>query len=247
MTSLTSLQINPNMTSPDSPQYIVADVNFVAPHFPQYKFIELLGQGAMGAAFRAVQTKLDREIVFKVIARRIGRNEAFFDAFTTQAKLTAKLNHTNVVKVFDFGGADEMLFLIQEYVSGMPLDVAIRGSKVDLEQSLQLMLGISNGLMHAHSHGVVHGDLQTSTVFLNDAAVPKINDFGLAMALRANGSADGSSMNPNYTAPEVLRGEIFGDEVADVYSLGGIFYRLLTGYHLSDQKCLIARVIVILS
>ncbi len=222
------------MTDQDTPHYIVADVEFVAPRFPQYEFIELLGQGAMGASYRAVQRNLDREIVFKVIARRIGRDGEFAQAFTIQARLTAKLSHPNIVKVYDFGDAHEMLYLIQEYVSGMPLDQAISGSTVDLHQSLKLMMGLTEAVGYAHKNGVVHGDLQPRVIFLTENAEPKVNDFGLSMALRMRGCDSFSVLNRDYMAPEVLEGLTYGDELTDVYSLGGIFYRLLTGYRLSE-------------
>lgn len=222
-------QFNMNqLASTQELMYAVSDLNFVAPYFPQYEFCRLLAQGTMGASYKAIQTKLDREVAMKVIARRIGRGQTFAEAFATQARESGKLNHPNLVKVYDFGAADEMLFMVNEYVSGTTLDKAANGCAVDPEQVLKIMIGLSDGMDHAHNAGVVHGDLQPSTVLVNASIEPKINDFGLAMSLRTQGDIMTSPLNPHFTAPEIYYNQTQGDELTDIYSLGAIMYFLLT-------------------
>lgn len=208
--------------------YVVSDINFVAPHFPKYEFSHLMAEGSMGASFKAIQNPIDRKVCLKLIARRIGRDQTFADVFTDHARASARLNHPNLVQLYDFGETGEMLYMVSEYVSGATLDVATNGQPVLPSQVVDLMTDIGNGIAHAHKHDIVHGDLQPSTIMVNREIEAKISDFGLAMSLRIQGNVLTAPLNPNFTAPEIYLNETHGDRLTDVYSLGAIMYYLLT-------------------
>ncbi len=208
--------------------YAVSDLNFVAPHFPKYDISHLLAEGSMGASYMAVQNPLERNVCLKVIARRIGRDQTFADVFTEHARASARLNHPNLVQLFDFGETEKMLYMVSEYVSGVTLDAATGGQPVLPKQVLDLMIDIGNGIAHAHKHDIVHGDLQPSTIMVNSEIEAKISDFGLAMSLRIQGNVKTAPLNPNFCAPEIFLGQTHGDRLTDVYSLGAIMYFLLT-------------------
>jgi len=208
--------------------YAVSDINFVAPHFPKYEISHLMAEGSMGASYKAIQNPLDRKVCLKVIARRIGRDQTFADVFTEHARASAQLNHPNLVQLYDFGEAEEMLYMISEYVSGSTLDQAANGQPILPEQVLDIMTDIGKGMAHAHKHDVVHGDLQPSTIMVNRDIEAKISDFGLAMSLRIHGNVLSAPLNPNFTAPEIFFDETHGDRLTDIYSMGAIMYYLLT-------------------
>lgn len=217
-------------TQPSNPQhnFIVSDISFVEPRFPQYDFQYLLAEGSMGASYKVIQKKLQRKVALKVIARRIGREQTFSDAFEDHAVASAKLNHPNLVQLYDFGETEEMLYMVSEYVSGTTLERAANGSPIDPKQVLKIMSEVCSGMAHAHKHDIVHGDLQPATILINAELEPKISDFGLAMSLRSQGAFRTAPLSPHFTAPEVFFGDTHGDRLTDVYSLGAIMYYLLT-------------------
>jgi len=217
---------------PLTPQlsYAVSDVNFVAPHFPKYDFWYLMAEGSLGASYKAIQNPIDRKVCLKVIARRIGREQSFAEVFTDHAKATAQLNHPNLVQLYDFGNSEteDLLYMVSEYVSGTTLEEAANGQPVEPRQVLDIMTDILNGMIHAHKHDIVHGDLQPSTIMINRDIEAKISDFGLAMSLRMHGDVKSAPLNPHFTAPEIYFGQTHGDRLTDVYSIGAIMYFLLT-------------------
>ena len=216
-----------NNTTPE--QFTAPDIDALAPLFPAYEFNHFIAQGGMGAVYRAQQTSLDRPVAIKILPREFDEDETFRASFEAEAKAMAKLNHPNLISIFDFGEVDGMLFLVIEYVNGKSLFHSSHGKTVDPAQAIEIVSAICGGLDHAHDAGILHRDIKPANILLTPEAVPKIGDFGLASPMDSGGSDDEVIYGtPGYTAPEVInRANV--DRRSDVFSIGVILHELLTG------------------
>ncbi len=208
------------------------------PLFPQFEILELLGQGGMGVVYRARQKGLDREVALKVLPARAGRNPAFAERFAREAKALASLSHPNITSVYDFGKAGEHCYLAMEFVDGLNLRALLRAQRVAPKQALQIVEQICDALQYAHDQGVVHRDIKPENILLDRKGRLKITDFGLAKLLaREAGTPPSIGLTltdqvmgtPHYMAPEQVERPATVDHRADIYSLGVVFYELLTG------------------
>lgn len=206
------------------------DPSRLAPLFPGYSIDCLIATGGMGAVYRAVQLSLDRPVAIKILPREFGQDQAFRENFETEAKTMGRLNHPNLIGVYDFGEVEGMLFIVMEFVPGKTLFHSAHGMAVAQEEAARIVVGVCEALAHAHEHGILHRDIKPGNILLDQQARPKIGDFGLA---RAMGVAvkDGETIfgTPHYTAPEVLKFPNLVDARADVFSVGVVFHELLTG------------------
>jgi serine/threonine protein kinase len=202
----------------------------LAPLFPKYQILSLIATGGMGAVYHAIQTSLDREVALKILPVEFGKDPEFCESFGAEAKAMAKLNHPNLISVYDFGEINGMLFIVMEYVPGQSLYHASQGCAVDPAEVIRLMTGISEGVAHAHQHGILHRDIKPANILLDARLQPKIGDFGLARPLDAR-VEEGEAIfgTPGYTAPEVLQPPHTMDQRADIFSLGVLLHELLTG------------------
>lgn len=195
---------------------------------PAYDFEVLIAKGGMGAVYRAKQRSLARDVAIKILPREFGRDPRFRESFETEARAMARLNHPNLIGVYDSGSVDEMLYIVMEYVPGKSLYHSAYGKQVDPKQAVELIQGICAGLGHAHENGIIHRDIKPANVLLTPKAEPKIGDFGLARPMEAEGS--GLVMGtPGYSAPELLQHPEVADKRSDLYAVGVILYELLTG------------------
>ena len=195
---------------------------------PQYDIEFFIAQGGMGAVYKGRQRSLDRDIAIKVLPHEVGKNEEFRESFNCEAKAMAKLNHPNLLGVFDFGNVGGMPYIVMEYVEGGSLYQACHGQAVEPTQAAKIVMAICDGLTHAHEHNIVHRDIKPANILLTPAAVPKVADFGLAQAIDSDqpGLVMGT---PGYTAPEVFQDPDQAGKLADIYSVGVILHQLLTG------------------
>lgn len=202
----------------------------LAPLFPNYQILSLIAKGGMGSVYHAIQTSLEREIAVKILPVEFGKDPEFCKGFEAEAKAMAKLNHPNLISVYDFGEVDGMLFIAMEYVPGQSLHDACNGCAVDPAEVIRLMTGICQGLAHAHGHGILHRDIKPGNILLDSSRQPKVGDFGLARPLDVQ-VQDGETIfgTPGYTAPEVLEHPLTVDQRADIFSLGVLLHELLTG------------------
>lgn len=210
------------------------DIETVRTAFPHLEVIELIGRGGMGAVYKAKQKKLDRFVALKILPTALAKEPAFADRFEREGRLLAKLNHPNIVSVFDFGLQDGLYYLIMEYVDGVNLRQAYASSKFSQSQALSIIPKICEALQVAHDEGVLHRDIKPENILLSTKGTVKIADFGIAKlssvddhtGLTATGASIGT---PHYMAPEQVEkpGEV--DHRADIYSLGVVFYEMLTG------------------
>jgi tRNA A-37 threonylcarbamoyl transferase component Bud32 len=203
--------------------------------FPQLEIIELLGQGGMGIVYKARQPKLDRMVALKVLPLEASRDPHFAERFAREAKALARLNHPNIVAVHDSGQAGEYFYFIMEYVEGTNLRQMMRAGQVSPREALVIVPRICEALQYAHEEGVVHRDIKPENVLVDKKGRVKIADFGLAKLLGKDSAdlgltASGAFMGtPKYMAPEQIEKPQEVDHRADIYSVGVVFYEMLTG------------------
>jgi serine/threonine protein kinase len=207
----------------------------LARQFPQLDRFEHLGQGGMGVVYKARQRQLDRIVAVKLLPPSVGEDPAFAERFTREAQALARLNHQNIVQVYDFGRTDEYFYFVMEYVDGVNLRALIRDRKLDPEAALKIVPQICEALQFAHDEGIVHRDIKPENILVDKKGRVKIADFGLAKLL--GHAADDLSLTGTgqlmgtlgYMAPEQLQQAHSVDHRADIYSLGVVFYEMLTG------------------
>jgi serine/threonine protein kinase len=206
------------------------EIDRLAPLFPAYQIECLIATGGMGAVYRAVQKSLDRTVAIKILPREFSQDPVFCAGFEAEAKSMARLNHPNLIGVYDFGEVDGMLFIIMEFVPGQSLFHYAHGHAVDSNEAIRLITGISQGLAHAHENGIIHRDIKPSNILLDHNGEPKIGDFGLAHPI-GTGHQEGTEIygTPDYTAPEVLSSPKAVNHRADIFSVGVMLHELLTG------------------
>jgi serine/threonine protein kinase len=206
------------------------DPTDLAPLFPGYEIQGLIATGGMGAVYRAVQRSLDRTVALKILPMEFSQDAAFCAGFEAEAKAMARLNHPNLIGVYDFGEVNGMLYIIMEYVAGQSIYHATYGQAVEPAEVVRLVTGICNGLAHAHENGILHRDIKPSNILLDLNANPKIGDFGLARPVdRKIEEGEEIFGTPHYTAPEVVDAPQSVDYRADIFSVGVLLHELLTG------------------
>lgn len=196
---------------------------------PAYDVLAFIAKGGMGAVYKAHQKSLERNVAIKILPREFGADEDFRRRFGDEAKAMAKLNHPNLIGVYDFGEVDGMPYIVMEFVDGKSLHHSAHGIAIEQKEVARLVTGICEGLTHAHDAGILHRDIKPANILLDSKKRPKIGDFGLA---RAADDPEGDGLifgTPAYTAPEVMKDPDSVDKRSDVFSTGVILYELLTG------------------
>ncbi len=204
--------------------------------FPDLEILDEIGQGGMSVVYRARQPKLDRLIALKILPKALAATPGFSERFTREGRVLARLSHANIVAVHDFGASGGFCFLIMEYVDGVNLRQAMRAGRFTPEQALQIIPAICDALQFAHSQGVLHRDIKPENILLDSKGKVKIADFGIAKILDEKGgdamllTQSGAKLGTApYMAPEQIEQPSKVDHRADIYSLGVVFYEMLTG------------------
>jgi tRNA A-37 threonylcarbamoyl transferase component Bud32 len=207
----------------------------VAAAFPQLEILELIGQGGMGFVFKARQPKLERLVALKILPQALAADPAFAERFTREGRVLARLNHPNIVAIHDFGQAGNFFYLLMEFVDGVNLRQAMRAGRFTPAQALAVVPKICEALQFAHDEGILHRDIKPENILVDVRGRVKIADFGIAklledakpgLTLTGSGATLGT---PHYMAPEQLEKPGTVDHRADIYSLGVVFYEMLTG------------------
>lgn len=218
---------------PSSPPVPTADE--VAAKLPGYDILGVLGRGGMGVVFKARQKALDRIVALKVLPPAMAAAPGFSERFVREAKAMARLAHPNIVAVHEFGESGGLFYLVLEYVDGVNVREAMRTGAIAPKDALAIVPQICDALQYAHDRGVVHRDVKPENVLIARDGRVKIADFGLAkLADREIGdvSLTGASQvmgTLHYMAPEQWERPKEVDHRADIYSLGVVFYEMLTG------------------
>ncbi len=207
----------------------------------RYRVQAKLGEGGMGAVYKAEQISLKRQCAVKLLRPEVAGSQMLLRRFNAEAELVAKLSHPNTVNIYDFGqDSDGTLFIAMEYIEGKSLrDVIHQEAPLPLRRALTIASQVAASLVDAHAHSIVHRDLKPDNVMLQDRGrqkdVVRVLDFGIAklrdenrqsqMAMTQAGDMLGT---PQYMSPEQIRGENI-DGRTDIYSLGGLLYEMVTG------------------
>ncbi|MGN6547862.1 MAG: protein kinase domain-containing protein [Aureliella sp.] len=237
--SLTASQLNTSDEhSADSPNAAARDAappNATAPEAPKrigrYTVRELLGQGGFADVYLAIDEDLHRQVALKLPRSDKFRSHEELQLFLEEARTSAKLQHAGIVQVFDVGTHNDAPYIVLEYIRGRSLGQMLQEGPISQLTAVRLLIGMAEAIAHAHERGFVHRDIKPQNVLLDTSDQPHIADFGLAVKQwelqEGAGHVAGTS---SYMAPEQVRGETHRiDARTDIWALGVVFYRMLTG------------------
>jgi predicted Ser/Thr protein kinase len=196
----------------------------------RYQLLEVIGRGGMGVVYRAADRVLDRIVAVKVLAVDHAEEPTFVARFEREARAAAALSHRNIVAVYDSGHDGHARFIVMECVAGANLAqlVGQRGP-LPAEQAVQIAGQVAGALAAAHRAGIIHRDIKSANVMVDQAGTVKVLDFGIARATGSTSLTQAAILgSAPYIAPEVTRGQR-ADERSDIYSLGCVLYEMLTG------------------
>jgi serine/threonine-protein kinase len=196
----------------------------------RYRIIERIGRGGMGVVYRARDEAVGRDVALKVLTADVDDDPDIRTRFYREAEAAASLSHPNIITIFNVGEDGDRFFIVMELLRGATLkDFLKQGEIVGLDRKLDLMAQLCAGLGAAHNASIYHRDIKPGNIFVRTDGVLKILDFGVARLASSNMTAAGFIVGtPDYMSPEQARGaEIDGR--SDIFSLGGVFYFMLTG------------------
>jgi WD40 repeat protein len=204
------------------------------PEIPGYEIRGVLGRGGMGVVYKAWQPSLKRLVALKMILAGSHAGPQVLTRFRLEAEAVARLQHPNIVQIYEIGESDNLPYFSLEFVNGGSLAKELGGTPMRARKAAELLETLARAMHHAHRRNLVHRDLKPGNVLLTRAGVPKITDFGLAKQLEEEGehpTRTGAIMGtPSYMAPEQAEGKTKEiGPAADVYALGAILYECLTG------------------
>ncbi len=197
----------------------------------RYEIVELLGEGGMGAVYKARDRELDRLVALKVIHPELARNPQILQRFKQELILARQITHKNVIRIFDLGAADGIKFITMEFVEGQDLKSLLRqGHKFTPEEAAGIIQQVCRALHAAHTANVVHRDLKPQNIMVDKQEKILVMDFGIARSMEMSGLTQTGTLmgTPEYMSPEQAKGEEI-DARSDLFTLGIIFYELLLG------------------
>jgi len=202
--------------------------------FPDLELHELIGTGGMGRVYKARQPSVERWIALKILSPDRAQDPEWIERFTREARALARLNHPHIVQVHGFG-AEPQPHLIMEFVDGVNLRQAMQAGGLSAREALVIVPKLCDALHYAHEHGVLHRDIKPENILIDTEGRVKIVDFGLAELRDENAvpftlTQSGAKLGTlAYMAPEQIEKPAEVDHRADIYSLGVVFYEMLTG------------------
>ena len=211
----------------------MTEVSLTGRRFGAYEVLEELGSGGMGKVYRAKNVTLERIVALKTLAPQFAADQDFVHRFLKEARVVARLNHPNIVQIYDFGCVEGIHYLAMEYVDGQSLRTHMKGGRFSEKDAVIVIRQAVRALAVAHAAGIVHRDIKPDNLMFTSRAELKLVDLGIAkrvgedQSLTLTGEAVGT---PQYISPEQIRGVKDIDARADIYSLGATFYHLVTGH-----------------
>ncbi|MBK7393990.1 MAG: protein kinase [Chloracidobacterium sp.] len=207
----------------------------------QYKVLEKIGSGGQGAVYKALDTKLNRTAVIKVLPPELTQKTANFRRFEREAQLCSQLDHPNICTIYDFHSADGVFYIAMQYVEGKNVRQLVAGRPLELKSALSIAIQVADALAYAHSKNIIHRDIKAGNIMVSESGQVKILDFGLAKLLEDDHASQNEGHDRNeitelgipygtatYAAPEQARGER-ADHRSDIFSTGVLIYEMLTG------------------
>ncbi len=232
----TTTNLSAGKEAPGKQRPTAPDPDDLAKQLPQLDIRELIGQGGMGFVYKAKQRHLDRDVALKILHSELQQDPAFAKRFEREAQALAKLNHPNIVSVFDSGHTEAgNYYFIMEFVDGVNLRDVLQSGHLEPEKALTVVPQVCEALQYAHERGIVHRDIKPENILIDSRGQVKIADFGLAKLLNPSSQNENISRvgqrmgTAHYMAPEQVQDATDVDHRADIYSLGVVFYEMLTG------------------
>jgi serine/threonine protein kinase len=213
----------------------VPSIGEIQSAFPQFEILECIGRGGMGVVYKVRQPQLDRLLALKILLPGLDHDPGFAERFSREARALAKLGHSNIVAIHDFGETGGYFWLTMEYVDGVNLRQAMQAARFTPAQALALIPDLCAALQYAHDHGILHRDIKPENILLDTRGRVKVADFGIARIVGDDGEeftltkTDSVLGSAAYIAPEQIERPQDVDHRADLYSLGVVFYEMLTG------------------
>lgn len=207
--------------------------------FSHYRIIQRLGQGGQATAYKAIDTRLDRSVVIKILLPELASSENARRRFEREAKLASALDHPNICAIYDVGESDGLFYIVMPYAEGRTLKQVISGRPMEILNALSIAVQVADAIATAHARGIVHRDIKPNNIVVNDQGQVKVLDFGLAKML----STDQEAVNDldrsvteigvpygtvGYGSPEQAAGERV-DHRTDIFSIGVTLYEMVTG------------------
>lgn len=215
-------------------EFVPPKVEELQEQFPHLEILSFIGHGGMGTYYRARHPKLDRFAALKLLPVNPATDAGLIADFKKEAKAMARLNHTNIIAIYEFMETETTLCLLMEYVEGDIFERLINTRYFDLSEILAIITQVCAALEHAHNNGVIHRDLRPGNTMLDQKGLVKVGDFGLARLMgeelfRRKMTETNLAMGTmDYVAPEQLEAGHPVDHRADIYSIGMMIYKLLT-------------------
>lgn len=200
--------------------------------FGQYEIQEQIGVGGMATVYRAYQPKLDRSVAIKVMHKMFLEDAGFTARFEREARIVARLDHPNIVPIYDYDHYEDQPYLVMKYLQGQTLKDLMRQRALSLDEIVVLMKAIASALSYAHQQGVLHRDMKPSNVIIDQDGTPYLTDFGLARIAKQGESTlsvDTMLGTPHYISPEQAQGGADLDARTDVYAMGIMLFEMTTG------------------
>jgi len=197
----------------------------------RYRLVEMIGSGGMAVVYKAIDTLLHRPVAIKILREAYADDPAFLARFQHEARSAARLDHPNVVTIYDVGQDGDLHYIVMEYVEGEDLKTIIRREgRLSVDRAVDIAAQIAAGVGHAHKAGIIHCDVKPQNVLVTNEGVAKVTDFGIARALSESGLTDSDVIwgSPLYFSPEQAAGER-PTPASDVYSIGVVLYEMLAG------------------
>lgn len=197
----------------------------------RYEITELIGQGGMANVYKATDVLDNRIVAVKILKREFSESDEFLRRFRNESKAIAVLSHPNIVKIYDMGFSEKLQYIVMEYIDGITLKEYIDSERVlNWKDAVHFIIQILRALQHAHNRGIVHRDIKPQNIMLLTDGTIKVMDFGIAKFAREESmtATDQAIGTVHYISPEQARGDVT-DEKSDIYSVGVMFYEMLTG------------------
>lgn len=197
-----------------------------------YRIIEQLGQGGMATVYKAYHASLDRYVAIKVLHQAFNEDSTFIGRFQREARVVAKLEHSNIVPVYDYSEHDKRPYLVMKFIEGDTLKARLNKGPLDAKEIEQVVDSVGSALGYAHKQGILHRDIKPSNVLISTDGVMYLADFGLARIAQAGEStlsADSIMGTPQYISPEQAMGKKNLDSGTDIYSFGVMLYEMVVG------------------
>ena len=202
------------------------------PKIPNYEIKQQIAQGGMATVYKAIHLLLEREVALKIMATHIGSNQTFRERFIAEARIAAKLKHPHIIHIYDTGIHEDQLYITMELLAGGSLkDLLQKNGKLSIAHSISIMEQLTSALQYAHSKGFIHRDIKPANILFNSNSDAVLADFGIAKP--ENSISEMTQMglilgSPHYMPPEQTMGGK-SDTRSDIYSLGIVFFEMLTG------------------